>query len=260
MKKIVSIFFILTFAFLSLTITSCGKNNQGGTDNNTNGDMNGMTNMKLGIGTHSESSEKNADGAKNGALDVTYTVAASIFDKDGKILKCKLDTIESHANFSSEGKGIAPSDFKSKQELGDSYVMTEDESKLKWYEQADAFAKKCEGKKIEDVKKLVADGGKGTDEIMKAGCTISVSEFVLAVENSFKNTKDFTAASVGDLSLSLNVDANISDAKESASGKAELKGKFSAEVKNANQSVAKNEKNESKDVMFDTAGKIVKNK
>ena len=260
MKKIISLIFILTFVFSTVVLSSCGKKNNSGTNDNMGDNLNGMNNMKLGVGVYVDSSEKSADGAKNGALDVTYTVAATIFDKNGKIVKCKLDTIETHANFSSQGKALEPSEFKSKRELGDSYVMSEDETKLKWYEQADAFAKICEGKTVDEVKKLVSDGGKGTQDVIKTGCTIVVSEFALAVEKSLANAKEYSSANTGDISLSLKVNANITDATNSAPGKAELNGMFSAEVKNGNQSISKNEKNEKVSINFDSAGKITGNK
>jgi hypothetical protein len=256
MKKIISLIFVLTFVFSTLVLSSCGKKNEGGMNDNMGNGTDGMNNLKLGVGVHSVMTQKSADGAKNGALDVTYTVAATVFGKDGKIVKCKLDAIETHANFSSSGKAITPSDFKSKQELGDSYVMSDDETKLKWYEQADAFAKMCEGKTVDEVKKLVADGGKGTDDVIKAGCTITVSEFALAVEKSLKDAKDYTAANVGDILLSLKVNANITDATDSANGKAELDGVFSAEAKNGNQSIAKAEKTNKASLTFDASGKI----
>jgi len=67
--------------------------------------------------------------------------------------------------------------------------MSTDPGKLKWYEQADAFAKLAEGKTLSGVKNMVTGDGTGNGKVISAGCTITVSEFALAIEDSMKNMK-----------------------------------------------------------------------
>ena len=47
------------------------------------------------------------------------------------------------------------------------------------------------GKTLDEVKALVAEGGKGNDAVISAGCTITVSEFANAVFADCRNISDF---------------------------------------------------------------------
>lgn len=97
----------------------------------------------------------------------------------------------------------------SKRELGDDYGMKLYGSEKEWYEQADAFEKLCIGKDIDEVKALVLDGG----ELVKAGCTIDVNDFVLAVEKAYNNAEssNVTAEDNIELVISCNVDMDFDE-------------------------------------------------
>ena len=64
-----------------------------------------------------------------------------------------------------------------------------------WYEEADVFGALAVGKTIEEVKAMVAENGKGNEEVIRAGCTISVSDFVKAIEKAVQSASDTNAAS-----------------------------------------------------------------
>jgi len=125
-----------------------------------------------------------ADKDGSGKLDVT--VAAVTVDADGKIVACQLDTASNTVSFTADGKAVANDEFKTKYELGKDYNMvTYGGSKKEWFEQADAFEKVVAGKTLTEVKALVADENKGNDEVVNAGCTIMINEFVGAIEKAY---------------------------------------------------------------------------
>ena len=49
-----------------------------------------------------------------------------------------------------------------------------------WFEQAAAFDAACVGKTADEIAGLVAEDGKGVEDIQAAGCTIFVTGFVKA--------------------------------------------------------------------------------
>ena len=131
-----------------------------------------------------------ADEEKNGKGTMDVTVAAVIVDGEGKIVACELDTLQTAVAFTIDGKAVANDSFKTKYELGADYGMKSDYgSKREWFEHADAFKGVVIGKTIAEVKALVAENGKGNDEVANAGCTIAITEFVNAIEKAVANAK-----------------------------------------------------------------------
>lgn len=184
---------------------------------------------KLGVGIYKDTITEDARSGKNGTLNVISTVALTVFDDDGKIIKCYLDTLDGSYEFTSSGKYIAGGEeLKTKRELGDSYVMSEDKDKLKWYEQADAFAALAKGKTVSEVKKMVTDGGKGTSEVISAGCTITVSDFAAAIELSEKNTEDIMISADPRTDIKIKYTVSGRDATDTADG--EIKVMIKAEA------------------------------
>lgn len=123
---------------------------------------------------------------KEGTGKIDLTVAAVTVDADGKIAACELDTASNTVKFTADGKAVANAEFKTKYELGAGYNMVAYGGATKeWFEQADAFEAVVVGKTIAEVKALVAEGDKGTDEVVNAGCTIMIGEFVGAIEKAY---------------------------------------------------------------------------
>ena len=123
---------------------------------------------------------------KEGTGKIDLTVAAVTVDADGKIAACELDTASNTVKFTADGKAVANAEFKTKYEMGKDYNMVAYGGAVKeWYEQADAFEALIVGKTIAEVKALVAEGDKGTDEVVNAGCTIMIGEFVGAIEKAY---------------------------------------------------------------------------
>ncbi len=246
MKKSISLFILLTL-ILTFTLISCGRT--------VGGDV------SYGIGIHKSNEKVDGSESSSGKAGVVYTVASTLADKSGKIIKCKIDVIEAVSDVSAKGEVKIPTDFKTKRELGDSYVMSTDPSKLKWYEQADAFAKLAEGKTLSGVKNMVTGDGTGNGKVISAGCTITVSEFALAIEDSMKNMKDLTldnVKSIKDIELKISTKAAATDATDSADGKVTFSTTVIASLASDDESLKETviSKEISDSFVFDKNGRI----
>ena len=199
MKKILSLSLVLLMMFSVLSLAGCGKAEP----------------LKMGLGITAQISEiKNADGETNGSADSVATAAAVLLDKDGKIVKCAIDTANNALAFTSDGKAVAAGELLTKSEKGDNYGMKAyGGAKKEWYEQKDAFISVVIGKTIDEVKALEKDG-KGTDEVVNAGCTIKVSEFIPALEEAVKNAAESEATA--DDTLQVGIVTSQSDKKDAA--------------------------------------------
>ena len=87
-----------------------------------------------------------------------------------------------------------------------------------WFEQADAFETVVVGKTLAEIKALVAEGNKGNSDVIGAGCTIMVNEFVGAIEKAFANLADSAATASSALKLGMNVEQSTADATEEKEG------------------------------------------
>lgn len=178
------------------------------------------TTLKFGAGVYvSAPTTTDATDDKDGSGKVDVTMAAVTVDADGKIVACALDTASNTVNFTADGKAIANSEFKTKYELGDSYNMVAYGGAAKeWYAQADAFETVVKGKTLAEVKALVAEGNKGTDEVVNAGCTIMVAEFVNAIEKAYNSAADSNVTAENTLKVTASTEQTCTDATEEKDG------------------------------------------
>ncbi len=206
MKKLFSLILCVLMLLSVMTLAGCGEKE-------TSGEA-----LKLGLGVHSYIEEiKNADGDTNGGGEAATTVAAVLLDKNGKIVKCEIDTAANAINFTSKGEPIEAGEFKTKYERGDAYNMKAyGGAQKEWYEQADAFEKVVIGKTLNEVLGLKKDDKKGTEEVQNAGCTIMVSDFVLAIENAVNAAVD-SKATAND-TLKLGIVSSVDDSKAATDG------------------------------------------
>ena len=221
MKKILSV--LLCLLMLATLLVSCGKAEP----------------LKIGVGTYTEAEAKDASEDANGKAKATTTVAALTVDADGKIVACVLDAANATVSYTAEGKAVANESFKTKKELGDNYNMkTYGKAAFEWYEQADKFAALVIGKTLDEVKALVAgDDGKGTTDVINAGCTITVSEFVYAIEEAFKNLVASEATAKDTLKLGVYTEQTCTDATEEKNGSNKLETTFFAAAVNADAKI-----------------------
>lgn len=215
MKKILSIVLSAVILLSVVSLAGCGKSEA----------------LKLGLGVTSYIEEiKSADADTNGTGASETTVAAVLLDGEGKIVQCAIDTVSATFGFTSNGKYVPMDEIKTKYELGKDYGMVAYGGSAKeWFEQANAFEALVTGKTLQDVKALVAADGKGNDEVVKAGCTIVISDFVTAVEKAVNNAKDSSATADDTLKLGIiSAQTGCKDATEEAEGVNEVDTTVSA--------------------------------
>ena len=224
MKKILTLALAALMLLSALSLTACGK----------------AESLKLGLGV-SASYEKasDADGDTNGEGEVVVTAAAVLVDANGKIVKCVIDTADNTVGYTSDGKYVAADSFQTKYEKGEAYGMKAYAGSAKeWYEQADAFAALTVGKTADEVKALVADGGKGTDAVISAGCTIAVSDFANAVVKAVANAADSSATKDDTLKIAMvSKQESSKDATDEAEGVNEVDTTIVAAARDKNNKV-----------------------
>ena len=166
MKKFISVLLVSLMVLSILAFAGCKKEEH---------------TLKLGLGVTTTVSATDATADKAGQGQATVTAAAVLVDGDGKIVKAFIDCADNKVGYTAEGKAVANESFKTKYEMGKDYNMVAYGGAAKeWYEQADAFCALIVGKTAEEVKALVADDAKGTDEVISAGCT-STSLYIVLI-------------------------------------------------------------------------------
>ncbi len=176
--------------------------------------------LKFGAGVYiSTPTVTDATADKDGSGKIDVTVAAVTVDADGKIVACALDTASNTVAFTADGKSVANDSFKTKYELGADYNMvTYGGAAKEWFEQADAFEALVAGKTLTEVKALVADGNKGTDEVVNAGCTIMINEFVGAIEKAYNAAAESDVTAENTLKVTAATEQTCTDATEEKDG------------------------------------------
>ena len=235
MKKFLSIIFAILLTISCVAAVGC----------NTNDGADEPLKMGLGIYTAYESFS-NADGETNGSANVVTTAAVILLDKENKIVKCAVDTIDCGVSYTSEGVGVVAEKYQTKAEKGMDYGMSKYGADLnndgvvkEWFEQADAFCSVAEGKTLDEVKALVVNGYAGNNEIISAGCTIGVADFVKAFENAFANAIETNATKNDKLSLGFVANQEKkTDASDEVNGHCEVVTNVCASAVDANGKVS----------------------
>ena len=204
MKKFICVLLCVLMCAATLTLVACDKKEE---------------TLKFGMGVHISASATDATADKEGQGKATINVAVITVDAEGKVVACQIDTADNTVKYTAEGKAVANDGFKTKYELGKDYNMvTYGGAAKEWFEQADAFESVVVGKTLDEIKALVAEGGKGTDAVISAGCTITVTEFVGAIEKAFANLADSNATASSTLKLGMNTNQSTKDATADANG------------------------------------------
>lgn len=224
MKKVISI--VLSLSMIILVLAGCGSAGNGNGTNNTSATTPSSTTgtatedtVKTGLGIISSIAKSTDAGEKEGLAEVDTTIAAVTVDKDGKIVKCAIDAVQTKINFSTAGKITTDlsKEFKSKQELKTEYGMSKASPiKKEWNEQADAFAAYVIGKTADEVKGIaVNEEGKATDAELTSSVTVHVNDFIDVVVKAVNNAQDLGAKSGDKLGLATTTNiAKSTDAGE----------------------------------------------
>ena len=216
MKKIIVLLTLLSI--VAALFSSCGA----------------KATARAGLGVYSDlTSDGSAIGGNNGHTTYTHTAAAIILDKEGRITACDIDAAEVRVEYTSSGKPSVKPDYKTKGELGDSYGMSAAGAKLEWYAQRDAFCKTVIGKTIREVKESVTQSGKGSQDIISAGCTIAVDGFVAAIVEAEKNARA-VSGEPDSIKLTVKTSAMGREATDSAVGSINAVTEISADVSGVN--------------------------
>ena len=203
MKKILSLALAFILLLSVVSLAGCGEKT-----------------LSFGVGVYAYRDNLTDAVDGDGQLDTTITVAAVTLDGQGKIVNCAIDSVEFEAKFSEKGESLPADKIQSKREKGDSYGMKAyGGSKKEWYEQVDAFIELIKGKTVQDVKALVATDNKGNDEVINAGCTIIISDFVKAVEKAINNASESNVSKDDTLKIGI-----VSTQTESENATADMDG------------------------------------
>ncbi|TDT46057.1 hypothetical protein [Fonticella tunisiensis] len=205
MKKLISITLALVFT-LGLLAGCSSKGTPTGPSGNTS---NGSKIAKVGLGhITSIKSSKDLGTDKDGKEvlpvgQVDTVIAAVAFDKDGKVVKVTIDNAQTKVNFDKNMQ--LTSDIKApgktKVELGDAYGMKKaSQIGKEWYEQAAALGKWMEGKTVDEIKAMKTfkrdDAHPAVPDVaeLKSSVTISVQDYIAAVEEAYKNAVEVKGA------------------------------------------------------------------
>lgn len=214
MKKSLVLILCLVLA-VSAIFVGCGTEESGNTPTNAP-----STTLKFGMGVYNSTpavTDASADKEGTGKLDVT--VAAVTVDANGKIVTCALDTASNTVKFTADGKAVANAEFKTKYELGANYNMVAyGNAKKEWFEQADAFEALVAGKTLTEVKALLGEANKGTQDVVNAGCTIMVHEFIGAIEKAYNNAADSKVTQENTIKVTMATEQTCTDATEEKDG------------------------------------------
>lgn len=159
---------------------------------------------KVGLGHNvSIASSKGLGKDKDGKevlplAQVDTVMAATAFDKDGKVVKTLIDNAQTKINFDNKGKVTSDKKAvpKTKVELKDEYGLIKASAiKKEWYQQAEALGNWMVGKKVDDIKAMKTfkkdDAHPAVPDVaeLKSSVTISVQDYIAAVAEAYTNAK-----------------------------------------------------------------------
>lgn len=253
MKKSLSIILSILMLASLFALSGCGEEP-------------GAATLKFGSAVYvGSAAATDASADKNGEGSVDVTVAAVSVDSDGKIVACALDTMQSAVKYTADGKAVGNPEAKTKRELGFDYNMVnygKDQAidggdvKYEWFEQVDFLEDVIIGKTLDQVKALVVNNYRGTDEVISAGCTIGINDLVLAVEKAYNAAAESTVTAEDTLKVSAYTVQDIDDATADKDGSNKVSVyTFAAAVDAESKIVAAASDCVEVDFTFDTAGK-----
>lgn len=158
------------------------------------------------------------NNSRIGLAEIDVTVATVVLDKDSKIVACRIDALQNKVDIT-DGYVTLPSSFKTKTELGYSYGMTNwgsdnngDGIVLEWFEQAKVFEKYVVGKTAREVNTIDTMLVNGhyiacDNDLLAAGCTIQITDFVDAVVKACNDDQAVSFTSDGSFILGLGINS-----------------------------------------------------
>jgi len=225
MKKILSAVLCVLMLISLFSLSGCGE----------------AAKLKFGAAVYiTAPSATDATADKEGAGKVDATIAAVTVDESGKIVACALDTSSNTVKYTADGKAVGNPEAKTKYESGKDYNMVAYGGATKeWYEQADAFEGVVAGKTLDEVKALVVEGNKGNSEVVAAGCTIMIHEFVGAIEKAYNRAAAADVTAEHTLKVTAYTEQTCTDATADKAGSNKVATTFFAAAVDAEGKVVK---------------------
>ncbi|HHY11157.1 MAG TPA: hypothetical protein GX529_00850 [Firmicutes bacterium] len=159
--------------------------------------------IKIGLGTEISIAKSRGYSMNDGKetlpqAQVDTTIAAGVFDKDGKVLHAIIDVAQTQVAYDKDGKVASDktAQARSKKELGDEYDMVR-ASKIKkeWHEQIAELEKWMVGKTVAEIKALkVKERDPGHPAVpdvpeLTSLVTVTVQDYLAAVDEAYKKSK-----------------------------------------------------------------------
>ncbi len=184
-----------------------------------------VTNVTYKAGLGVSASLTGTDATEDdGYVKVMASLASVVLDQDGRFVYAQLDALEQNGYFNSDGEFIVDSSTPvlSKDELGSDYGMSDISGISKeWFEQADAFEEFLIGKTLEEAMAVeLNETGAPTSSDLVSSVSISVSDFLVAVDKAVNNAVEVNEASAYKTAISLYVTG--SNASQETEGKVEI--------------------------------------
>lgn len=181
---------------------------------------------KLGLGhvisiAKSKDAGTDANGnAVNAGAQADVTIASVGFDADGKVVSVYIDVAQTKVAF--DEALVVTSDktaeVKTKKDLGADYGMVKASGIGKeWFEQIAALEDWMVGKTVEEIKGMKMAEGKSTEEDLVSSVTISVGDYIAAVEQAWKEAIEVAGGETVGLGIKTSI-AKSKDAGTDANG------------------------------------------
>ena len=177
--------------------------------------------------------------------EINATVATVVLDVDGRILACRIDSIQNKFTIDYDYEEIIFRNLRTKMEMGDEYGMSAainygmdwngDGRVLEWYDQAKAFEAHVVGMTAAEVEAMGEAQLPGTSyiistdaDLLAAGCTIQINDFKAAVVKACNDEQAVTFAAVENFTLGVGI--NSADDGSIFVGEGEVAAKVSLNV------------------------------
>ena len=237
MKKFFAILLCVVMVF---AVVACDTNTNEETTVDPNGNTTIEAEYKLGMGIVVDMSS--SDSKKTNA-QVDATVATVVLDAEGKIVACRIDAVQNKMNVAGGAVDTAAT-FQTKMEKGNDYHMADwgaeqdnngDGKVLEWYDQAKAFEAWVVGKTAAEVQAMPTQtlgeefgstAGyviSADADLLAAGCTIQVGDFVDAVVKACNDEQGMTFTTASEFTLGVAATSFV-DAKDSKAATATENG------------------------------------
>ena len=182
------------------------------------------TTYTLSIGVHAVEDLANSK--------ISYTAAVIVSDDAGKIVTCRIDTVDYTASIDQATGKLKVVKPQTKMELGSNYGMVDKAHAIaEWDAQAKHFESYVVGMTRENVLAIsenLTQGNAPADLI--AGCTISssVPEFKNAIKKAFDNQYKTSFIAEGTIKLGVAISPSVSDASVEGNNLINIKYGYSA--------------------------------